>query len=143
MTLRSAAALLLLPILASAQFGIRYKRPGFDAGVTPAMEADAWKAYQSGLAHACPRQRISLQSPAQLSLQLQDFRRTMSPPQTTRYASIAQQLCKPDENSAQCSNTAMLVTAKESKVLTRFIDTECASGTVCTTAGHCQVHARR
>ena len=138
-----ATAFLLIATALPAQFGITYKRPAYDAGVTPAMQSDAWRAYTNGLAHACGRHRIQLQSPAQLSLQLQGFRTTMSPPQTNRYRTIAEHWGKPHEDSAQCSNTAMLVTAEESRILDRLVDTACATGTVCTSAGHCQVRARR
>jgi len=146
MKLIACVAFLGLVAGAHAQGSIHYQRPNDaartdlpGAPLTQAQQDAAWKAYAAAAGKFCPRQRLTLQSPEQMNLQVQSFSRIISPPQDKRYRQFASEACDLGKPAAACANTAMLAAANEGKFLDRFTVFECETGLKCTAQGKCAV----
>jgi hypothetical protein len=113
--------------------------PGQGPVLSQADQTAAWNAYKASLGKMCPRQRVELQTPTQMNLQVQSFMNLISPEQTESYHHYAGQLCEVSKPSAACANTALLAAADKGKFLERFTAFECDKGIRCTAEGKCAV----
>ena len=121
---------------------VQYKRKIGPNVMTDVQKAQATHMYLSYLHNYCPKQRLDLQSPEQMNMQVQDYEHQISQPQIQRYRLFIDDSCVPHEPATACANNAMLVTAFEGSFLDRFAVFECEKGIHCTAAGKCSVPLR-
>src|SRR4051794_9252575 len=85
--------LLFAGVLTAQGPTVHYKqKPGANL-LTGQQKAEANRAYVAALYKYCPKQRIDLQSPTQMNLQVQDFEHFISPPQIQIYRQFVSDSC--------------------------------------------------